>query len=432
MLAALDALGANKVRSFLTMLGVIIGTVAILLLLSIGQGMRQYVAETFAGMGANLVQVFPGRRDGKGFATSPLTNTHRLTREDEVALRRQLIAADAVAGMASGSGTVRYGNRRRDTAVTGVGERFADIRGAEVRSGRFFSAEDIAARRRLTVLGPTLAAELFGEENPLAAVVRIGGAEFRVIGLTERRGNSLGMDLDDQAYIPDTCAMDLFGLDGFTSILTRARDRAHVADTVDEVTDLLRRRHGQEDFTVVSQNDLLGTLDGVLSTLSLVLLAIAAVSLLVGGIGIANIMLVSIHERTREIGVRRAVGAKRHHILWQFLVEAVLIGGFGGVGGLLLGAAGLAAARALSPELPLKTSPENAVLAVVFSAVVGILAGVLPARRAANMDPVEALRQDGSSGSAVPCQFIDIVQDSGCGDIRAGPGAGDDHRGFLR
>lgn len=394
-LSALDAIRANKVRAFLTTLGVIIGVLSVILLVSLGEGARQYLTETFAGMGSNLLQVMPGRRETKGFGAPPLSTVHKLTREDEQALAHRAASLDGVSGIINGGGTVRYGSRRRDTFVLGVGARFDEIRQMRVDQGRFFLEEDVDARRRFAVLGRTVISELFGEENPLGKVIKISEGEFRVIGVMEHKGTTLGFDMDDLVFVPTTTAMDLFALDGLTNILLRARDKANVEAAIGEVSDILRRRHNEQvDFTIISQDDMLTTVNGIMATMSLVLLAIASVALLVGGIGIANIMLVSVRERTREIGVRRAVGAKRHHILVQFLMEAVLISIFGGLIGLLLGAGIIAAARALSPGLPIQLSPQIVGIAIGFSAVVGVLSGVEPARRAAGLDPVEALRYE--------------------------------------
>ena len=395
ILTALDTLRANKIRAFLTTLGVLIGVLSVILLVSLGEGARQYLAETFAGMGSNLLQVVPGRRETKGFGAPPVGTVHKLTREDEIALRHRATTLDGVTAVVNGGATVRFQNRRRDTFVLGVGARFDEIRQMRVDQGRFFAEEDIDAHRRFAVLGRTVVREIFGDENPLGRVVKIADSEFRIIGLMEHKGTTLGFDMDDLVFMPSTTAMDLFSMDGLSNLLIRARDKVSIEPAIEEVTDILRRRHGEIiDFTVVSQDDMLSTVNGIMATMSMLLLAIAAISLIVGGIGIANIMLVSVRERTREIGVRRAVGAKRRHILLQFLIEAVVISLVGGLIGLLLGVGIISLARVLVPTLPLRLSLDIVGVAVGFSAVVGVLSGVMPARRAANLDPVEALRYE--------------------------------------
>jgi putative ABC transport system permease protein len=211
----------------------------------------------------------------------------------------------------------------------------------------------------------------------------------------EHKGTSLGFDLDDLVMIPETTALDLFALDGFTNLMARARNKADTTIAISEITDVLKRRHNsQEDFTIVSQDELIGTFNGIMATMSMVLLAIASIALVVGGIGIANIMLVSVRERTREIGVRRAVGATRGSILMQFLVEAVVISLIGGMIGLALGGVVIFAARAAVPSLPVHLSAWIVMTAIGFSGAVGVLSGVMPARRAAALDPVEALRYE--------------------------------------
>jgi len=395
-LTALDTIRASKLRAFLTTLGVIIGVLAVILLVALGEGVRQYIGDTFASMGANVLQITPGKRDTKGGMMAPMSGVaHKLTPEDEQAVVHRVFTVDGVSGIVQGSATLRYQGRRRDAMALGVGDRFSDIRNMHVDAGRFFSEEDIASHRRYAVIGRVIEQELFGDENPLGKTLKINDAEYRVIGILEHRGNSLGFDLDDLALIPCTSALDLFALQGYSSVMVRARDKANTQAAIDDITEVLKRRHNnQVDFTIVSQDDLLATVNAIMSMMTGVLLAIASIALVVGGIGIANIMLVSVRERTREIGVRRAVGATRNTILMQFLVEAIVIASLGGLVGLGLGAGIIGLARLAMPGLPVQLSPWIVFTALGFAGAVGVLSGVIPARSAARLDPVEALRYE--------------------------------------
>lgn len=395
-LTAIDTIRASKVRAFLTTLGVIIGVLAVILLVALGEGVRQYMADTFSSLGSNIIQVSPGRRDTKGAVQMPMSGAaHKLTAEDAEALAKRLSSADAVSGIVQGAGTFGYQGRQRDAIALGVGDMFASMRNMHIDTGRFFTPEDLASRRRYAVIGRTIQMELFGDENPLGQTMKVNDTEFRVVGILEHKGTSLGMDLDDIVLLPATAALDLYGLDGFNFIMVRARDAASTQTAIDDVTAVLKKRHNeQNDFTVVSQDDLLATVNSIMAMMSSVLVAIASIALVVGGIGIANIMLVSVRERKKEIGIRRAVGATANTILMQFLVEAVVIASLGGALGLGLGALIIGLARLAVSGLPVELSGWIVFTAIGFSALVGVLSGVMPARSAAKLDPVEALRSE--------------------------------------
>jgi len=395
-MTAVDTIRAAKLRAFLTTLGVVIGVLAVILLVALGEGVRQYIGDTFASLGSNVIQIAPGKRDTKGGMQAPVPGVaHKLTPEDEQAIVRRVLTVDGVSGIVQGTSTLRYESRRRDSMALGVGEHFGDMRNMHVDSGRFFSEEDLDAHRRYAIIGRVIQMELFGDENPLGKTMKFNGTEFRVIGILEHKGQSLGFDMDDVALIPATSALDLYALEGYSSIMMRARDKANTQAAIEDATEVLKRRHnGQVDFTIISQDDLLATVNSIMSMMTGVLLAIASIALVVGGIGIANIMLVSVRERTREIGVRRAVGATRSTILLQFLVEAVVIASLGGFIGLALGATIIGVARVAVPGLPVQLSPWIVFTALGFAGIVGVVSGVMPARSAAALDPVEALRYE--------------------------------------
>jgi len=396
LLSAFVALGANKVRAALTMLGVIIGVLAVTLLIGVGDGARRYLDETLSGIGTNLLIVTPGRRETRGFGGPPQGNTQKpLVMDDVRALERQGTLLRGVSPSVAGGGAVRYMGRQRDVAVFGVGPAFPDLRNMHVEIGTFIRQEDLDGRHRVAVLGRTVERELFGDQSALGQPIRIADGRFRVIGIMEAKGTSLGFDLDDLVFIPATAAQDLFSTDSLTNIITAARSKEDVNAAMSEIEEILaRRRNGDRTVTVQSQDDLLKTFGTLTSAMTLALGAIASISLVVGGIGIMNIMLVSVRERTREIGVRRAMGATRSDVLWQFLLESLVISSVGGGIGLSLGAAIVFAVKKYAPSIPVALSPWIAAIAFGSAFFVGVVSGVIPARRAALLDPVDALRYE--------------------------------------
>jgi putative ABC transport system permease protein len=393
---ALEMLLANRVRSVLTTLGVVIGVAAIILLVSLGEGATAYITRELTGLGTNLLIITPGKTQTSGGFHPPLASTVRkLTYEDAVALRRRAtILTDAVP-VVLGSGKVRFQGASRDTSVIGVTPEFQRVRHLYVEIGQFVDDEDVEGRRRVVVLGRTVKRELFGEENPLGQFVTLADSRYRVIGIMEQKGMSLGFDIDDLVFIPVKSAQDLFDTDRLFEILVSVRSPEEVDQAMRQVKDILMRRHGnREDFTVVSQGAILSTFTTILKILTAVLGGIAGISLLVGGIGIMNIMLVSVRERTREIGIRKAVGARRRDILGQFLLESVVLSSLGGGLGILVGIGGARGLSFFFTYLPTRVSLWAVLMAVGFSVAVGVFFGVYPARRAASLDPIQALRYE--------------------------------------
>jgi putative ABC transport system permease protein len=392
---AWEALRANKLRAGLTMLGMIIGVGAVVLLVSIGNGAKNYITREFEGLGTNLVMVQPGRTDKKqGFGPPLGSAKEKLTLGDVEALEREAYNLEAVTGVIFGAATVKTAERAHNVNVLGSSEKLIQIFNFRIRTGQFFSQEEDFGRR-VTVLGHNVARNLFGDENPLGRLVKINESEHRVIGVTEREGESLGFNMDELVYVPTRAAMRIFNEDKLFGIRAKARSRAGVGDAVEEIREILKARHdGEEDFTIVTQHSMLETMDTILGMLTYVLGGIAMISMIVGGIGIMNIMLVSVTERTREIGIRRAVGARQSDILRQFLAEALAISLIGG----LIGLAGSAALTYLvwwiKPSFDMRAPLWIMVPAFLLSLLTGILFGVWPARKAARIETIEALRYE--------------------------------------
>jgi len=392
---AVRALLANRVRSFLTMLGVIIGVASVILLVALGEGAKRYIQRELTDLGSNLLLITPGKVETSGAGPFPIGSINPLTEEDARAIARRCPSVIDVAPVVLGGSRIKHGNRSRDTTVIGATESFPVIRNLKVDIGSFFTDEDVEARRRVCVIGRRVKSEIFGEINPLGEWVRIGETKFRVIGIMEKKGVSLGLDLDDLVFIPLKPAMDLFDVDRLFEIIAKTRSEDALEAAKGEILAVLSRRHdGQQDFTLTSQNAILASLLTILSTFTWILGGIAAISLLVGGVGIMNIMLVAVAERTLEIGLRKAVGARRGDILRQFVTEAVVVSLLGGLAGLLVGNGGAILLGALIPALPVAVSLWSVALAFVFSFAVGVFFGVYPAYRASVLNPIEALRYE--------------------------------------
>ena len=385
---ALDALRANRLRSVLTMLGVVIGVAAVVALVGIGTGTKQQIEQQVEGLGSNLLIVVPGRLEA---GAAPTAST--MTLDDLDAVARVVGERSRVAVTISSGETVRAGSRDTFVSMQGVTESTPSVFVRRLDRGSYFSRSDVNTGRRVAVLGATVARQLFGERDPIGRQVTIGGVRFRVTGVFEPLGQSLGVDRDNEVHVPVTAAQRLLGTDRIDGLAIRAPDRERINQLSTAVVRTLTDRHPDTDFSAVTQEQILGVLGDILGVLTGVLAAIAGISLLVGGVGVSNIMLVSVRERTKEIGLRKAVGARPRDIGVQFLLEAVLLTTIGGVLGMALGVGAALLVDRLSP-VPAAITWWSLALAFGVSAAVGILFGVVPAQRAGRLDPVVALRTE--------------------------------------
>ncbi|CAB4857945.1 unannotated protein [freshwater metagenome] len=385
---AFDALRANRLRSILTMLGVIIGVAAVVILVAIGSGAKAEVEKQVQGLGSNLILVVPGSLE---IGSTPTAS--RLELSDVEVLGRAVGNPNAVATTVQSSESVRVGDRSVFTTINGTNETVVNVFDRPIARGRYISASDVDTRRRVAVLGSTAARKLFGDVDPIGRQVTIAGVRFRVIGLFTDVGSTFGVDRNAEIHVPVTSAQRLFGVERIDALAVKAPTIESIPDIQRRILAALAEKYPGDKFSAVTQTQILGTIGQILGLLTLVLSAIAAISLLVGGVGVSNIMLVSVRERTKEIGLRKALGARQKDILLQFLIEAVLLTSIGGLIGIALGVGASVLAAAVSP-LPAQISWWSPLLAFGVSAGVGIFFGVAPARRAGRLDPVVALRTE--------------------------------------
>jgi len=389
----LGAIVAHRLRTTLTALGIAIGIAAVVLLTSIGEGIHQFVLAEFTQFGTNLVAINPGRATTHGTSLGVLGTVRPLSIADAVALER-VPHTLAIVPVVQGNAEVEAGARQRRTTVYGVGEKFPQAFSFRVAQGNFLPADDPTAPRAFAVLGAKLKTELFGTANPLGQRLRIGSERYRIIGVMEAKGQVLGFDLDDTVYLPAARALSMFNRDSLLEVDLLYHENADINEVVAAVKRILIARHGSEDFTVTTQQQMLDVLSSILGVLTFAVGALGGISLFVGGVGILTIMVIAVRERTAEIGLLRALGAGRPQVLTLFLVEAVVLAAVGGLAGLVLGAGGAQLLHAAVPALPVHTPVTYVIAAEVVAAIIGLAAGVLPARRAAAMDPVEALRAE--------------------------------------
>lgn len=393
---ALQAIQRNALRSFLTVLGVVIGVGAVIAMVTIGNGTTAKVTADLSKLGSNLLSVSPGQF-GPGRASS---DAKAFNSRDIEAMRTQLNGVKAVAPVAQKSVTVVYGTENRVTTVTGTNNDYFISQDWLLKAGRQFLDGEIRAGRAVCIIGTTVADKLFGRADPLGRSIRVDKVSCEVVGVLESKGqSSFGSDQDDIVLMPiRTFHRRLAGNTDINRIMVSAKDDVETSKVQADIERILRERRNiargkEDDFSVRDMKQIVQTMAGTTAMLTGLLGAVAAVSLLVGGIGIMNIMLVSVTERTREIGIRLAIGALERQVLSQFLVEAVVLSLFGGLAGIMLGL-GLALLATNMLQVPFTVDPTIIVVAFLFSAVVGIVFGYFPARRAARLDPIEALRHE--------------------------------------
>ena len=395
---AVNALLANKLRSLLTMLGIIIGVGAVIAMVSIGMGVRTSVADSFASLGSNMLIIMPGSTNHGG-VRGAAGSRKSLKYDDAKAIESKIKGIDYVSPTVSSSYQVVNGNLNWNTSVEGVTPELMQIRALKVENGSFISASDMNKRSRVAVIGPTVAANLFGAENPVGQNIRINNQPFKVIGITASKGQSIGQDQDDVIYIPLTTAQErMLAITHIHSVNIQVSRPEKMDQVQAEIENLLRQRHHiragmEDDFTVRNMTSLMESFTENTNMITLLLGSIASISLLVGGIGIMNIMMVSVTERTREIGIRKALGATSSNVLMQFMIESMVIGIVGGVIGI---ASGILLSKAIGAFGGLTTTVDILPVLVSFSFAVGIglFFGIYPARKAARLDPIDALRYE--------------------------------------
>lgn len=401
ILIAFEGLRANKLRAILTMLGIIIGVGAVIAMVSIGLGVQQKVQSSIASMGSNLLIVMPGTGQPTGGGVRQAAGSNiTLTRQDAQAIAREIAGINYVAPAVSQQFQIIYNKQNWKTTVQGTTPEYLAIRDFAIDTGSFFSSHDDSARARVAVLGQTVATNLFGNISPVGQNIRIGNAPFRVIGVLATKGqSSMGQDQDDIVLVPLSTAMErMMGITYLNNISIQVESEKLIDQVQNDVTTLLRARHhlqgtAENDFNVRNLTALMEMMTTTTGTITLLLGNIAAISLVVGGIGIMNIMLVSVTERTREIGIRKALGATYRNILLQFLIEAIVISVTGGLVGILVGVGG---ARVISMIAGWNTviSPLAIIAAFGVSVIIGVFFGIYPARKAALLNPIDALRYE--------------------------------------
>jgi len=389
-----SAILAHRLRSMLTALGIVIGIASVTLLTSLGEGTRQYFMSEFAQFGTNLLQINPGRTTTAGIPNAMGSTVRKLTVDDAAAIAR-LPGVERVVSQALGQARVEAGVRGRSVYVVGATADAPAVWKFGVGQGRFLPPGDPRHGQPVAVLGPKLKRELFGDANPLGAYVRIAGQRLRVIGVMAPKGQMLGFDYDDLAYVPVGVAQALFNQDGLQEIDVLFSHAGETDALVARIRGLVKKRHDDvEDFTIITQTEMLDTADRILGIVSMAVSGIAAISLVVGAIGVLTIMWISVGERTAEIGVLKAVGAAPNAILLIFLCEALMLSAAGGALGLAGGLGVAALVRLAFPALPFVTPLRFVIGALATSVVVGLASGVLPARRATRLDPIDALRAE--------------------------------------
>ncbi len=387
------AIRAQRTRSLLTVLGIAVGIAAVILLTAIGEGIQRFVIAEFTQFGTHLLAVTPGKTQTFGISGATISTVRPLTLDDAASLAR-LPQVRSVMPFVQGNGAVEWKGRTRRTNIFGTGAGVPEVWQIPVAQGRFLPDDAPRHARAFAVLGSRLRHELFGNASPLGQRIRIGGESYRVIGSMQSKGQMLGFDLDDSVYIPVGRALAMFNREGLMEIDVLYQAGADAGAMAARVKRRLLQRHGREDFTVITQDQMLEVLGSVLDILTLAVGALGTISLVVGGIGILTIMTISVNERIAEIGLLRALGAARPQIMTLFLGEAVILGGAGGLAGLALGIGGAWAIHLLAPGLPVHIAWGYAALSLGIATGIGLLAGVAPALRAAALDPITALRAE--------------------------------------